>query len=129
MYDFSVLLSCAKAKKRLESRFCPCCSHTFFNFPQKTLEQRNTNFVVLLNLLQTGQGGQNRSTGRVEAGGGLAEAGGRVEAPGSDPARQPFHAKRDSLSRVRPSPRICWISQTSGDWLRPMSAMRMTVLT
>lgn len=126
MYDFSVLLSCAKAKKRLESRFCPCCSHTFFNFPQKTLEQRNTNFVVLLNLLQTGR--VEAGGGRVEAGG-LAEAGGRVEAPGSDPARQPFHAKRDSLSRVRPSPRICWISQTSGDWLRPMSAMRMTVLT
>ena len=39
------------------------------------------------------------------------------------------YAKRDSLSRVRLSPRICWISQTSGDWLRPMSAMRMTVLT
>lgn len=34
-----------------------------------------------------------------------------------------------TLSLVFSSPRICWISQISGDWLRPATARRMTVLT
>ena len=33
------------------------------------------------------------------------------------------------LSLVLSSPRICWISQMSGDWLLPMTAILMTVLT
>ena len=33
------------------------------------------------------------------------------------------------LALVLSSPRICWISHTSGDWARPISAILMTVLT
>ena len=42
---------------------------------------------------------------------------------------QAYPISISTLCLVFSSPRICWISQISGDWLRPATARRMTVLT
>ena len=44
-------------------------------------------------------------------------------------APAPPYSSAPILALVLSSPRICWISQTSGDWVRPMMARRMTVDT